>query len=53
MAPKNISMKKIQIKKKKNTNKAIKKVSKHNIQVDDNINDDSDGSLDAIEFNSE
>lgn len=52
MAPKNLNKKKIQMKKKKTFNKIVKKVAKP-IEVDNNSNEDSDGSLDAIEFNSE
>lgn len=48
MAPKNLTKKKLQTKNKKPAKKAVKIVSK---PVDDD--DDSDGSLDAIEFNSE
>lgn len=51
MAPKNMLKKKIQMKNKKTSNKVAKKVAKP-IKIDNNSNDDSDGSLDAIEFNS-
>lgn len=48
MAPKSVSKKK-QIKNKKST----KAISKKNGTMSDSIDDSDDGSLDAIEFNSE
>lgn len=48
MAPKSVSKKK-QIKNKKST----KVISKKNGTMSDSIDDSDDGSLDAIEFNSE
>lgn len=52
MAPKNFTKKKLQKKKTKPINKTAKMVSKP-VDMDNTSNDDSDGSLDAIEFNSE
>lgn len=50
MAPKSVMKKKLQLKKKKPTKKVPKLVSKP-VEIDSD-NDDSDGSLDAIEFDS-
>jgi hypothetical protein len=52
MAPKSFTKKKLQIKKTKPTRKTAKMVTKP-IEVDNTSNDDTDGSLDALEFNSE
>lgn len=52
MAPKSFTKKKIQIKKTKPAKRTAKMVTKP-IEVDNGSDDDSDGSLDAIEFNSE